>query len=69
MKHRFQSSFRFTVKLSAKYRDFLYSLSLPHPWCIGYSWWTYMDISPPEVRSFHWGSLVVVYVLQVLTNV
>lgn len=49
-----------------------YMYSLPYyqqslaEWYICYNWWTYMDTSfLPKVHNFHWGSLLVVYILWV----
>lgn len=43
---------------------------LPPEWYICYNWWTYIDMSlSPKVQGWQEGSLLVLYILWVLTNI
>ena len=74
----FWSSFRFTVKLRGRYRNFFYLLSphmqaspifILHPpvECnIGYNQWAYSDMPlSPRAHSLHYGSLILWHILWV----
>lgn len=76
----FLEQFVVHIKMRGRYRDvpytpylYLHSLlrsqHLPPQWYIAYNWWTYNDKSlSPEVRGFHYGSLLV-FILWIWTNV